>query len=313
MTPRDILRTNFLIQSGYENSTLRPIPSDASVRRYFRLVDSNSRKLILMDAPTSENFRTSEFLKIAKQLQAAGVHAPEVTQSDLKNGFVVLSDLGPNTAKAHLDEHPDDALEIYKALARVLSQTEAISVRGLSQMTSDIAGDMVSVATEFFLQRPDLSSELVQIITDAFEKYCAGASTLALRDFHLENVIWRADLIEQDRVGLIDFQDAVLAPKGYDLASLLRDARRDVDPKLSALVIDEYMAENQLDAAFRAQFHCLAIQRNLRILGIFKKLATNPEKSKYLGHLPRVKRLVIEDAEQLGFEPISTFVDRYIR
>jgi len=91
-------------------------------------------------------------------------------------------------------------------------------------------------------------------------------SVLSLRDFHAENLIWRGDQDGPDRVGLLDFQDAFVTHPAYDLASLLRDARRDVDPDLTDLMLARF---GRKDPAFKMAFHVMAVQRNLRILGIF--------------------------------------------
>ena len=112
--------------------------------------------------------------------------------------------------------------------------------------------------------------------------------TLALRDYHAENLIWRPELVGLARVGLLDFQDAFVAPLGYDLASLLRDARRDVPDDICAAMVAHFMAETGAGADFPAQLACLGAQRNLRILGVFARLAVEMGKTRYIPMIPRV-------------------------
>jgi Predicted phosphotransferase related to Ser/Thr protein kinases len=117
---------------------------------------------------------------------------------------------------------------------------------------------------------------------------CPTPDTLALRDYHAENLIWRPDLDGLARVGLLDFQDAFVAPLGYDLASLLRDARRDVPDDICAAMVAHFMAATGAGAEFPAQLACLGAQRNLRILGVFARLATEMGKTRYIPMIPRV-------------------------
>jgi aminoglycoside/choline kinase family phosphotransferase len=132
-------------------------------------------------------------------------------------------------------------------------------------------------------------------MTAALSACAPVADRLALRDFHAENLIWRPALAGAARVGLLDFQDAFIAPAGYDLVSLLRDARRDVDPKLVQDMIARFTAGTDVGPDFPAQFACLGAQRNLRILGVFARLAKQAGKTRYLTLIPRVWRNLMLD------------------
>ena len=98
---------------------------------------------------------------------------------------------------------------------------------------------------------------------------------LALRDFHAENLVWRPEREGTDRLGLLDFQDAVLAPPEYDLASLLRDARRDIDDEPARGPPRPLRRAHgaRSEARVAAAAAVLGVQRNLRILGVFARLA----------------------------------------
>ncbi|MBT8412558.1 MAG: phosphotransferase, partial [Octadecabacter sp.] len=112
---------------------------------------------------------------------------------------------------------------------------------------------------------------------------------LSLRDFHAENLLWRPERLGLARVGLLDFQDAFLAHPAYDLASLLRDARRDVSHALTDPMIALFAQRRKIpEQDLRHAFHILAVQRNLRIIGIFERLEKRDGKSGYRKLLPRV-------------------------
>jgi aminoglycoside/choline kinase family phosphotransferase len=121
---------------------------------------------------------------------------------------------------------------------------------------------------------PRERAEITGRLGEALERHAGGPTVLALRDFHAGNLVWRGAQEGVDRLGLLDFQDAVLAPAEYDLASLLRDARRDGDEGLRRAMIRRFAAATgREEARVEAAAAVLAVQRNLRILGVFARLA----------------------------------------
>jgi hypothetical protein len=122
----------------------------------------------------------------------------------------------------------------------------------------------------------------------------AEPKTWALRDFHSPNLIWLDDRVYTAKVGIIDFQDTVLAPAAYDLVSLLQDARIDVPEQLELVLLTRYIkARRAADGGFNpAQFAelyaLMSAQRNTKLLGIFARLNRRDGKPQYLRHLPRI-------------------------
>jgi len=115
-----------------------------------------------------------------------------------------------------------------------------------------------------------------------------------LRDFHSPNIIWRGELQGHDRLGIIDFQDALIGPAAYDVASLAMDARVTVPEKIEAAVTKTYVAARQAAGGFDAEsfgeaYAIMAAQRNSKILGIFVRLDRRDGKPDYLKHLPRIR------------------------
>jgi N-acetylmuramate 1-kinase len=118
--------------------------------------------------------------------------------------------------------------------------------------------------------------------------------TLVLRDFHSPNLIWRPHEDFPLRFGLIDFQDAVIGPQAYDLASIGQDARVDVtenlEAEMKALYISLRRAQGAFDQpAFERDYAVLAAHRATKILGIFVRLDERDGKPSYLKHLPRMQ------------------------
>jgi aminoglycoside/choline kinase family phosphotransferase len=160
-------------------------------------------------------------------------------------------------------------------------------------MTPKVGADMIMLTGEHYARR-DLTG-LRDTLERALTGFAPNADTLALRDYHAENLIWREAHKATDRVGLLDFQDAFVAPAGYDLASLLRDARRDVPDDIADEMINHFTQKTGADATFRTQVACLGVQRNLRILGVFARLSKEMGKTRYLQFIPRVWGNIIAD------------------
>jgi N-acetylmuramate 1-kinase len=142
----------------------------------------------------------------------------------------------------------------------------------------------------------------------------AGASVMAHRDYHAENLIWLPERDGPARVGMIDFQDAVRAHPSWDLHSLLQDARRDVSTALEAEALDRYFALRPgIDrAAFMADYAGLAALNEARIIGIFARLIARDGKPRYRQFLPRMWRHLNANLDQPALAPVARWFDRHV-
>ena len=258
---------------------------DASARQYERLTSTNAQSVILMNAPPETCGSQKRFVEIAEHLRALGLAAPQILDWDETLGLMILEDLGGTDFAMHLSQHPDEELASYEAAIEALKTiAENPPPAGLQHMTPDVGVEMIDLAFEW--AAPNTSAELATNIHDELRILLSFVSpnpqTLSLRDFHAENLIWRPKHTGNARVGLLDFQDAFVTHPAYDLASLLRDARRDVSPTVTEIIL------NRLDPDTRTAFHVMAVQRNLRILGIFERLAQRDGKTGYRRLVPRV-------------------------
>ena len=114
------------------------------------------------------------------------------------------------------------------------------------------------------------------------------------RDFQSTNIVWREDRAGRERLGIIDFQDALIGPTAYDVASIALDARADIPPALEQATVAAYVAARQVAGpfdreAFEEAYAIMAAQRNTKILGIFVRLFRRDGKPDYLAHLPRIR------------------------
>mgnify|MGYP003667773950 FL=1 len=131
-----------------------------------------------------------------------------------------------------------------------------------------------------------------------------------MRDYHAENIM----LLDDGGFGLLDFQDALVGHPGYDLVSMLQDARRDVSDDLEQRMLAYYLADHDDAAAeiFRSHYALLGAQRNTKIIGIFTRLAVRDGKQRYLDFMPRMWRLLEKDLRHPALAPMADWFDRNI-
>ena len=146
----------------------------------------------------------------------------------------------------------------------------------------------------------------------------AAPTTWTLRDFHSPNLHWLAGRDGLKRLGLVDFQDSVLGPPAYDLASLLQDARVDIPDELELRLMAHYVrrragADPDFDAnAFTAAYAVMGAQRATKILGIFARLDRRDGKPQYLAHLPRIERYLAKNLDHSLLEPIRLWYQAHL-
>ena len=288
------------------------VTGDASARRYLRLTGPGGGTVIVMDALPETCGRQDDFVAMTSRLRDAGLAAPEIHHADLDAGLIVMEDLGPVSVADAVAAHPAEEAAIYDAIAEVLIALDSLPPPGLREMTPEVGGKMVGLAALHYAGDPSAERPLVEATEAALARLCTDRSRLALRDVHAENLIWRPDREGTDRIGLLDYQDALLAPAGYDLMSLLRDARRDV----SAAVADRVMARvcsgtGHDPDQFAAQCAVLAAQRNLRILGVFARLAANG-KPAYADLIPRVEAHLRRDLAHPDLSDLRDVVRQHL-
>ncbi|KJZ19434.1 aminoglycoside phosphotransferase family protein [Loktanella sp. S4079] len=293
MMQRSAIIDKFIANSAWADWTRTPLAGDASGRRYERLTH-NGQSVILMDDAPENGASTSKFAQITQLLIAYNLTPPEILEHEPDLGIMVLSDLGAEDFAHWLSIYPDRSLTLYRAAADVLVElAQQAAPRDLQLMTPEVGAQMVEITCTYYAQSS--SSGLIDTVRDAMERLAPDANTLALRDYHAENLIWRPDQTGLKRVGLLDYQDAFVAPAGYDLASLLRDVRREIDPALAQEITTYFMAKTKAGKTFPAQLACLGAQRNLRILGVFARLASALNKPRYVNFIPRVWDNLLSD------------------
>jgi N-acetylmuramate 1-kinase len=316
----------FLEEAGHGESKRLRMPGDASTRSYARLVRDDS-VFILMNSPKrpdgppqydgksySAAVHLAEDVKpwvaIANGLRGRGLSAPKIHHADLDAGFLITEDFGSASIVEGDPPQPvpegyETATDMLAALHREpLSETLPLAPQityAIPRFDTDAMLVEMGLMLEWYLPdrgaevSDELRSQFVAMWRELLEAKAASTPrTWVMRDFHSPNIIWLGDRDGISRIGIIDFQDAVLGPAAYDLVSLLQDARIDVPEQLELTLLTRYIkarraADEAFDAAAFAELYAImSAQRNTRLLGTFARLNRRDGKPQYLKHQPRI-------------------------
>ncbi|MCC1491177.1 aminoglycoside phosphotransferase family protein [Cognatishimia sp. F0-27] len=297
----------FLDRLGWADARQTPLAGDASARRYWRLSEPG-RSAILMVDPGGD---LALFARIANHLSDLGLSAPQIYGMDATQGRMLIEDLGDGlVARLAADAGREKAL--YRTAVDALVQLHRHPpMAGLATATPDRLAAMIAPAfTHYAPEAPGLRGleEATGVTHDVMAAHAMPCDVMILRDYHAENILDLPERSGAARAGLLDFQDAMTGHRAYDLASLIRDARRDLRPGIAQDAVTHYLDHTGLDEApFRAALAALSVQRNLRILGIFARLAQSG-KPKYLQLIPRVWRHIQTDLDHPACTPLRPVV-----
>ena len=274
--------------------------------------------------------RIEAFAAVASHLRSVGLSAPDIVALDAPAGLAVLEDFGDDLF-ARVIEAGQDETPLYLAAIDALAELHAAPtppiLTGAAGQWPLQVYDRTALqgGADLFVEwmpklKPDLHFDDAAIADwhDAWVPIVAegeaGASVVAHRDYHAENLIWLPEREGAARVGMIDFQDAVRAHPSWDLHSLLQDARRDVSAPLEAEALEHYfeMAEVSDRPAFLRSYAGLAALNEARILGIFARLIVRDGKPRYAGFMPRMWAHLNANLTKPGLDGVARWFDRYV-
>ncbi len=314
----------FLAASGWADAICAPLAGDASARSYVRL-NRGARSAMLMDMPPASGLTVAPFLAVTEWLRGLGLSAPQIYAADPDAGLVLLEDLGDDLF-IRLAVDPAREAGLYAAAIDLIADLQAAP---LPLATPDYAPPPYDRAVllremrlipEWYLPAATgaetpaaLAAEFDALVEPVIETALRGPQVAVYRDYHAENLLWLPDRIGHARVGLIDYQDLLIGHPAYDVVSLLEDARRDVSPDLGAAMLERYLARTGRDReTFLADAHALAAQRNLKILGLFVRLARRDGKPGYLRLIDRVRAHLDRDLAHPEFSELRAWVSRHV-
>jgi N-acetylmuramate 1-kinase len=339
----------FLDESGFLDADRRYLQGDASTRTYERLTQG-ARRAVLMNAPRrpdgppvrsglpysaiahlAEDIRP--FVAMARALRDLGLSAPDIYAADLAEGLLIIEDLGEEgvvagNPPAPIEERYATAIDVLIALHRapapeVLPVSPRVDHR-LPTYDRDAFLIEVELLLDWYIPHrggrvdEEMRNEFLSLWRAALTRAATGPMHWVLRDFHSPNLLWLPERADVARIGLLDFQDALIGPPAYDVASLLQDARVDVPETMEFALLGRYVQGRQADdpqfnlADFVALYATMATQRATKILGIFARLDRRDGKPQYLRHLPRVWWYLRRSLTQPTLAPLKAWYDAHV-
>ena len=347
---RSLKIRSFLDKTGYRTAIRSHLQGDASTRRYER-ISTPDRQMILMDAPYARELAIEPgavpyaevaqlaqsldpFIAVDLYLRDLGISAPEIYAVDRNAELMLLEDLGDEPIV--IDGRP--VAGRYRAALDVLVRIhrrplpERFNFPHGTHRPAPFEPKILQIETALFVDwyyplmlghKPDerVRDGFVSAWDSALRRLSDTPATLVLRDFHSPNLLWLGDRSGLARVGVIDFQDALIGAAAYDVASIAQDARIAVDEAAEAALLDYYVDGRKLDSGFepdlfRNDYAIMCAQRATKVIGIFARLDQRDGKPDYLRHLPHMRDYlrralehpILEDLrawyeDNLGFDP----------
>lgn len=338
---------HFLERNGKTGAIRRYFSGDAAYRTY-ELVRDDDSQYLLMDwqpqppGPALHNGKSySEIVHLARtvepfvaldlHLRSEGFALPEILARDMDEGILLLSDMGRagvlDANGAPIEERYIESAACLAALhEKPIPATIGLPDGGryeIPRFDADAMKIETSLLLDWYLphmhdgkptddaKRQDFFAVWDQLIA----KLADVETGLVLRDFHSPNIIWQQDKPAPQQVGIIDFQDAMIGPTAYDLASLVQDARVTIPPELQAQMMERYFDIRRKNPAFDEEvflkaFAIMAAQRNCKLVGAWVRLLKRDGKPGYMKHMPRTFTYMRAALEHPELSPLRDWFAR---
>ena len=288
------------------NYKLKKISGDASYREFYRLKKNNKNSIVVF--AKKEKFKNlAVYAVINNILNNNRINAPKLLSNYYKNDIIEISDLGEKSFYDHVISKKNK-LNSYKSLIKLLIEMQKIKVKKLYKFEklkikipkyslsnlhkeSDLFFDWY---LKYFLRNKKINKikKILRLeLNKVYKKLNYKNDTFVHRDFHISNL-----MINKNKLGIIDSQDATIGNPLYDVVSVIDDVRRKLPNKLQNQLLDFYHKNSKLKSdliqKLKNDFDILSVQRNLKILGIFVRLYKRDNKDNYLKFLPYTWALI---------------------
>ncbi|QOY52089.1 aminoglycoside phosphotransferase family protein [Candidatus Sulfurimonas baltica] len=291
----------WLSTSKYKNHKLEIASADASFRKYYRLSKDNESVLLMDSSLEKESLKP--FLDVTQRLLHVGVNAPEILEQNLEDGFLIIKDFG-NTHYLNVLNQENFKTLYSNAIETIITMQKAdtsglpIYDKAFLHVEMDLMQDWYLeklLHVELSISQKELIATTLNVISNIVLEQPQGV--FVHRDFHSRNIM----ITDDNKIGVIDYQDAMSGAVTYDLVSLLKDCyiayKRE---EIEGLAL-EFRDKKNLDVddkTFIKWFDFMGLQRHIKVLGIFSRLYLRDSKDGYLKDIPLTLKYVIETADR---------------
>ena len=305
---------------------LKKISGDASFREFYRL-KKNKKTSIIVSAKKEKFKNLAVYAVINNVLNNNMINAPKLLSNHYKNDMIEISDLGEKSFYDHVISKKNK-LNSYKLLINLLIKIQKIKVKKYYKFEklkikipkytisnlhkeSDLFFDWY---LKYFISNKKISKIkkiLRYELNEVYKKLSYKNDTFVHRDFHISNV-----MINKNKLGIIDSQDAIIGNPLYDVSSLIDDVRIKLSNKLQNQLFNFYHKNSKLKddqiKKLKNDFDILSVQRNLKILGIFVRLYKRDNKDNYLKFLPHTWTLIEKRLQNPALKNLKTLFYKHL-
>ena len=287
-------------------SKLVPIKADASFRKFYRK-KFKKKSSIIVYAEKEKIQNLLNYDSVNKLLLQKNINAPRLLSENFNQNLIEIDDLGTKTILDILKKKNTNKLKIYKKILVILIKLQKIKLKKIKNFKKKFykipiySNKLIFNEANLFLdwyvpkiinknKKFKIKKELKKIITSLIKKIQLPNTTFVHRDFHVSNL-----MIKKNKISLIDSQDAVYGNIAYDLASLIDDVRLKTSKNIKEMIYQSYLNLNKKrinKIKFKNDFEILSVLRNLKIIGIFTRLAIRDKKKIYLKLIPYAWNLI---------------------
>ena len=282
----------------------KEIKGDASIRKFYRNTKKNS---IIVFANIEKIKNLLIYDSINKILIKNNIIAPKLLSQNYKNNYIEIQDLGNKTIYQTFIKNKKNHYLILKKVINVLNKVQKIKDKKVKNFNNKlykiknynnkVLFNETKLFNDWYVPKK-LNKKKIYLFKDKFNKEIKlllsklnfKNDTFVHRDFHVSNLI----INSKNQIGLIDNQDALIGNRAYDLASLIDDVRYKTSNSLKDKVYNYYLKTNKNihPKKFKNDFDILSVLRNLKIIGIFMRLAERDKKKKYLKLIPYAWKMI---------------------
>tara|TARA_B100001057_G_scaffold146215_1_gene146192 strand:+ start:125 stop:1078 length:954 start_codon:yes stop_codon:yes gene_type:complete len=310
--------------NNFQNS--KPIQGDASFRKFFRKKNNNKNSIIVF--AKKEKFKNLiVYDAINKILNKNKILAPNLYEENYKKGYIEIQDFGDETIFKILLKKKINRFEYFKKIVKILIQIQSIKNRDIKDFKKKKY--IIPKYNQFILlkeaqlfcdwytkkklqkkNRDKFNKKFKRITKKLVSNLKLRNNVFVHRDFHVSNL-----MLVNDRIGVIDNQDALIGNKAYDLASLVDDVRLSTSTIFKNKIYKFYLnKQNNLNKVkFKNDFDILSVLRNLKIIGIFTRLAIRDGKKRYLKFIPRAWELINTRIDNQIFSELKKLLNQHFK
>ena len=291
---------------NFNNNTIIAIKGDASFRKFYRKKNKKKSSIIIY----SQREKIKNLLNydsINKLLLNNKISAPRLLSENFNKNYIEIEDLGTKTLFDILKKKKTNKFKIYKKILIILIKLQNIKVKKIKNFKKNFykipnySKTLIYKEANLFLdwyvpytlnkqKRSKIKKELKKSISSLLGKIQLPNNTFVHRDFHVSNLMFK-----KNKISIIDSQDALYGNIAYDLASLIDDVRLKTSDNLKEMIYQNYLHLNKKkinEIKFKNDFEILSVLRNLKVIGIFTRLAVRDGKRKYLKLIPHAWKLI---------------------